>query len=178
MAFVNPRICVSSLSLKEGMTVADFGSGTGSFTFCASDYVGNTGIVYAIDVQKDLLTTLARDAESNKSSNIHTLCGDLEEDGGSGLGSSMVDAVICSNFLFQVEEKENVIKEAKRVLKTNGKLIIIDWSQSHNGLGPAGDKIFSERDARALAKNNGFLFSEKISAGDYHYGLVFIKKDE
>lgn len=178
MPFVNPRTCVSNLSLSPGMTVADFGAGTGVFSFCAAEYVGNTGTVYAVDVQKDLLTTLSNEAKERGFKNIHTIWGDIEERGGSHLEDASCDAVICANVLFQVDDKEGVLQEAWHILHAGGKLIIIDWTESHKGFGPKEENVFLEDDARDLAVKNKFTFLEMIPAGNYHYGLVFTKKDE
>ena len=55
MKFINPQNVVSQMGLKTGQTVADLGSGSGFFSLAAARMVGNTGKVYAVDVQKSKL---------------------------------------------------------------------------------------------------------------------------
>ena len=80
-----------------------------------------------------------------------------------------------TNTLFQVENKVNVFKEAWRVLKLDGTLVVIDWSESFGGLGPHPEAVVDEAAARALAETAGFVFERSFDAGDHHYGLAFRK---
>ena len=53
--FIDPKEIIKLFNLKEGYKFADFGSGSGAYVLLASKIVGDGGIVYAIDIQKDLL---------------------------------------------------------------------------------------------------------------------------
>jgi len=176
MHFLNPRQCVSFLSLPSGGVIADFGAGTGEYALCAAEQVGNGGTVYAIDVQKELIDTLGNRAQEEGFQNIRALWGNVEEEGGSKIENELCDVVIISNLMFQSENKEGVIKEAYRVLKNEGSLLLIDWTESHGGLGPRKDHVFSKNEARGLLEKNNFIFTNEVSAGNYHYGLLFKKQ--
>ncbi|MBI2474518.1 MAG: methyltransferase domain-containing protein, partial [Candidatus Taylorbacteria bacterium] len=64
MSFSDPSHNVEQFDLQSGMTVADFGTGSGYYAFAAAKAVGDKGKVYAIDVQKPLLEKLKREAVS------------------------------------------------------------------------------------------------------------------
>jgi ubiquinone/menaquinone biosynthesis C-methylase UbiE len=176
MRFLNPKRCVSFVSLSEGAVVADFGSGVGEFAICAAEQVGNTGTVYAIDIQKEIVHSLGSRAEEEGFGNLRVIWGNVEEEGGSKIADNLCDFVIISNLMFQSDHKEGIIQEARRVLKEGGELLVIDWTESHGGLGPREDHVFGRDDAMNLLLKHNFVFAGDVPAGDYHYGLLFKKQ--
>lgn len=175
MSFSNPKRNIEQLGLEEGMKVADFGAGAGYLAVEAADAVGQNGLVYVIDIQQELLTKAKHLAKEHHLKSIVFIHGDLEKDGGSTLQAESVNIVIISNLLFQVEEKAAIIKEAHRILKEAGKLLLIDWSESFGGLGPQEEHVFPKHAAREVMETMGFVFSKEIDAGAYHYGFIFKK---
>lgn len=173
MSFANPLQNIKQLGLSAGSHVADIGSGTGGYTFEAAKIVGAEGEVYAIDVQKDLLDKLAVEAEHRGLQNIQVLWGDAENIGGTKLRENAVGFVIASNVLFQTDSKSGFVHEIKRILQPNGKVLLIDWSESFGGIGPASHHVVDESVARELFENNGFALEKTFDAGAHHYGLVF-----
>lgn len=159
------------------MAVADFGVGAGFFTRALARSVGPQGKVYAIDINRELLKRLAPFAEIEGLSNIEYVQGDLDEPHGSSLPDGTLDAVMMANILFQVEKKDQIIEEAWRILRKGGRLIIIDWKESFNNLGPHADAVVPYKTALALAtRGGGFTHIEDLPAGSFHYGLILKKK--
>ena len=175
MAFADPTKILSAFGLEPGMHVADFGAGTGFYTAAVSDMVGENGVVYAIEIQQELLTK-ARSMIGNDHSNVEFLLGDLEAKSGSQLAAGSVDAVILSNVLFQCEDKEAAIREAARVLKPRGRILCIDWADSYGGLGPQPEHIVPADKAKEMFAQAGLVFDRDIEAGDHHWGVVLHKK--
>jgi ubiquinone/menaquinone biosynthesis C-methylase UbiE len=172
MAFANPIKNIEELNLREGMRVADLGSGTGHYSFEAARKVGEEGRVFAVDVQKNLLTKVQNEAIKQNLNQIEIIWGDFEKAGGSKLADQSVDAVILSNILFQVDEKEALLTEVKRIIRSNGEILVIDWSDSFAGLGPRPEDIFSKEKAKELFQRNGFKIEREISPGENHYGFI------
>jgi ubiquinone/menaquinone biosynthesis C-methylase UbiE len=171
--FSNPEQNVAQLGIREGMSVADFGAGTGAYSKACSYKAGYSGKVYAIEVQKDLVKKLESDLKTWGISNVTCIWGDIEKINGTKLANNTMDVVIASNILFQTEDKFGLINEIKRVLKKNGRVLIIDWNESFGGMGPKFDHVVSESMAKDLFSKQGFKFVEKITAGAHHYGIIF-----
>lgn len=171
--FTNPGQNILHLGLKEGMRVADFGSGTGFYAKAAGERVGYTGKVYAIEVQKDLVKKLENEVKSWGISNVECIWGDIEKRHGTKIADKSMDAVIISNVLFQAEDKIGLIDEASRILKKRGHVLLIDWSESFGGMGPTPQSIITEIKAKELFEKRGFKFVEKISTSAHHYGIIF-----
>ena len=64
--FLSPEKIVDYCDVHHGMKVADFGSSIGTFALLLAKRVGTHGTVYAIDVQKELLTKLGKEAKIQK----------------------------------------------------------------------------------------------------------------
>ncbi len=170
--FSNPEKNVLQLNLPLGASVADFGSGSGHHAKALAKAVGEKGHVYAIDVQKDLLVRLKNEAQKEGLFNIETIHGDLEKQNGSHLRSDSLDAVIASNILFQVSDKQAVLREGSRILVKGGVFLVIDWNESAEGIGPTSEHLFSKKEAEALLGGVGFQVVKEIDAGLHHYGLI------
>jgi len=174
MAFISPQQIIKQFGIEHGMSVADFGVGSGHYTLAVAEYVGSIGKVYAIDVQKELLERIKKQAIASGYLNVEIVTGDLEKEGGSKLADESVDFVILSNILFQVKNRRTIVKEVLRVLKKGGKVAIIDWSKV-SPLGLPAEMIFTKDKASQMFMEEGFIMNKEVNTGDMHYGLVFKK---
>ncbi|MDP3735582.1 MAG: methyltransferase domain-containing protein [bacterium] len=175
MSFADPTRTLSQFGLSEGARVADFGAGSGAYTLAASALVGVSGRVYAVDVQKDFLTRIKNSAGESGVKNVEVVWGDVEKSGGTKLRDYTLDAVIVSNLLFQLEDREGCLAEATRVLKARGRVLLVDWSGSFGNMGPRPQEVVTKSAARALFEHGGFTLEREIEAGGHHYGLVMRK---
>jgi len=173
MAFSDPAKNIERFGITEGMRIADFGSGSGHYSIAAAHAVGDSGKVYAIDVQQGLLKKVKDLSRAEHKNNIEALWGNVELPRGSKLADGIADGVIIANALFQFENKDAALTEARRVLKLKGRLFLVEWSDSFGGLGPQTGDVVTAEAARVLAEKNGFVFDRSIEAGDHHYGLIF-----
>ncbi len=148
--FSDPQKNIQQFAVTPGMTVADCGSGSGFCTLAAARAVGSMGKVYAIDINKEMLERIIRTAQHEGLENIETIWGDIDEPNGTRLADEAVQRVILSNALFQVEKKEVLVEEIKRILRPDGRVLVVDWTDSFGGLGPQPDHVVSRQTAQAL----------------------------
>ncbi len=171
-SFANPKEILDQLELRDSMVAVDFGCGSGGWAIPLAKKL-EYGKVFAIDIQEESFSALNSKARMQGVSNVQTISANLEE-GVSQLNNSFFDLVLMTDFLFQVDKKEEVFKEAQRVLKREGKLLVLDWKKN-SPLAPKGDKVSSE-EVKKLASDQNFSFEKELNAGDYHYALLFVKK--
>ncbi|MDD3487798.1 MAG: class I SAM-dependent methyltransferase [Candidatus Pacebacteria bacterium] len=170
--FFNPEEIIRTLPLKEGMVVADFGSGSGYFSLAMAKLVRPSGKVISLDIWKPSLEALEFRAKTEGLLPIiETRWANLEEERGSNLPNGSCDLVLIANVLFQVENKEKFLLEAKRVLKPESYLVVIEWNPDKL---PAQKQLlpFSKEDALNLIEKSGFQLERELSLGITHYGFL------
>lgn len=172
---LDPGAVVQGLSLQSGMHVADFGCGSGHFTILIAERVGPEGRVTALDVQEPPLESVRARAKERGLTNIETVRANLEVSGSSRLSDNSQDLVLLANILFQSKNKSAIIGEAKRVIKPNGKLILIEWKKGSGGFGPPDDLRLDEGEIQQLMTTEGFAQERDIDVGQYHHVLTLIK---
>jgi len=167
----------NKLGLRNGMTYADLGIGSAMhFIFPAAQMVGNEGKVYAVDIQKGLLSAAQSRARTEGLGNIETVWSDLEVYGAAkAITNDSLDALSLINVLYQTKEDEHVFNEANRMLKAGGKALVIDWLSNGASFGPPESARTSLDKVRQMAKVVGWREIEVFEPGTYHFAILFKK---
>jgi len=168
--FLNPKNIVESfVFLEPQMKVADFGCGHGYFVIPLAQKL-TEGKVFALDILPSALEAVKSKARMEGLQNIEYLRCDLEKK--AKLEDESCDVVLIANLLFQVENKENVIQEAKRVTKKGGRIICIEWLPN---LPFSPQNAVSPQKAKELFLKHNLTLEKEFATDRYHYGLIFKK---
>lgn len=179
--FTDPVKNLKAFGLREDSIVADLGAGTGYYTLALGALLPR-GKIYAVEITKDFLTTIKNKVSDAHLNNVEILWGDVEKRGGTQIGDNIADAVVASNVLFQVEDKNNFVEEIKRILKPQGRVLVIDWmvepaSDSSSGSSFASLKgAVPKSKAQEIFERKGFVLERDIDAGAHHYGMILTKQ--
>jgi len=171
MMFLNPKQTIDNLDfLEPNMIALDVGSGSGGFTIPLSRKLED-GKVYAVDIQEEPLSALRSKLDGERIYNVELVLADIQK--GVRIADNKIDFVILSNVLFEIEDKEAVFKEVKRVLKDEGHLLVIDWKESSK-IG-AKELVISKEEIQLKLEELGFKLEKDFNLGNYHFGLIFRK---
>ncbi len=166
---------VNQFDLGPGMRAADLGSGSGYFTVEIAKVVGEGGQVMAVDILDTALETVRERASGAGVKNVQLVRANLEVIGSTFLADDSQDFVLLANVLFQNDEKLSIIKEAKRVLRPAGKLVVIDWEKGAGGLGPPDEYRTPKESILGLASQEGLSYEKDVIVDAYHFGMMFRK---
>lgn len=175
LGFLNPEALVGEFGVQPGMQIADLGCGTGHIGIIMAQRVGENGKVTAVDIMEDKLESIRVRAKEAGLNNLETVHADLEVLGSTGLADNSQDLAVLVNILFQSQKKSEILREAKRLLRPGGMLIIVDWKKAAGGLGPPDELRTDEIAMQSTVISEGLVLSRNFNVGKFHYGLIFQK---
>lgn len=124
MTWLPPAEVLQALGLKAGETVADVGAGTGYFALPMANAVGSSGRVYAVDAQPEMLEFLRQKLDPTAHSNIELVHAEADS---TRLPDAGCDLVFLANVWHEFDDRQAVLREARRVLKDLGRIAVLDW---------------------------------------------------
>jgi ubiquinone/menaquinone biosynthesis C-methylase UbiE len=173
--FVDPAAVVGRLSVEPGSHVADFGCGSGYFSFEFARRVGADGAVYALDVLPSALEAVASRAKTLGLSNVSTKRVNLENEQGSGLGTASMDWVVLKDVLLQNAKKDVMLREVTRVLKPGGRALIMEWNPDEALVGPEKNLRVKPEALKQLIAQAHLSVESELNVGGFHYAFI-VKK--
>jgi len=160
------RTVLNKIGLNEGARLADIGCGIGYFSIPAADVIGPQGIVFALDVSKEMIEELDKKIEENDIENIRTVITDkynfkLED-------NSVSYAFICT-VLHEIEDGMAFINETKRILALGGKIAVVEWIRAESDWGPPVDHRLDSSDVKIMLQAAGFKEIEYLKLNEHFY---------
>ena len=172
--FLAPEQILPYAGIEKGMVVADFGCGNGYYPVAAAQIVGEQGVVYAVDIKDQSLEATMSAAKASKLKNIYTIRHDMEKPG-VDIKENSCDAVILSGIMHLSNLQKNILRETYRVLKSAGRVIIIEWKKELLPFGPDIKHRIAPKEMNDMLVASGFRLQSEIPADTFHYALVFTK---
>lgn len=164
-----PFEVLTHIGLREGDVIADIGCGIGYFTFPASQIIGKSGKIFAMDILPEMLEEVNKEAEENNIANIFTI---LTEENDLKIPSETVTVALISNVMHETEDKEKFINEVGRILTNNGRICIIEWQKVQSEFGPPLEHRLDEEYVQDLLQGAGFKNISTKRIGEYFYAVT------
>lgn len=172
--FLNPNEIIAQVGLMQGQTVADLGCGSGFYVLPAAQMVGPGGTVYAVDVMESKLAATISIANQFNQKNVRIVQADLAKlffD----IPEHSCDLVIGGNIFHEISSQENLIKNIYRLMKSPGRLLVVEWARVAAPFGPSMDKRIDQQKLEILLMQSGLRKLKDLETDSYHYAMVFEK---
>ena len=164
---LRPNRIMDILGIKEGSSVADIGAGSGWFTVRAARRVGNSGVIYAEDINRDYFDYIEKRAKRESFANIRTILG--KEDNPL-LPEKSVDAVLLLKTYHEVAQPIRLLKRTREAMRAGALLGIIDRNGKGDDHGIDKDIVIEEAGRAGFVLVNQCDF---VKPDNVDYFLVF-----
>jgi ubiquinone/menaquinone biosynthesis C-methylase UbiE len=172
-----PRDIVDAMGLKQGMKVADVGTGVGFMLPYLSHVVGNTGQVIAEDISNDFLDKAKLKVRAQGLSNVTFVLG---TDRDPKLPADTLEGVLLLEVYHHFDYPEPMLEHIRDSLLSDGKLVIVDYYKRPDAM-PGGRAMqhirLDEDDVIKEVEGNGFKLASKHElVPKQMYMAIFVKK--
>ena len=152
--FLKPRKnIIEEVGIEQGFKVLDFGCGPGGYVLPVSELIGETGELYALDVRPVAIDMVKKLAKTHNLKNVETILSDCN----TGLPDSSIDAVLLYDTFHDLDDRNSVLQELRRVLKPNG---VLSFSDHH----------MKEADIKSAITNQALF--RLLKTGKYTYSFA------
>ena len=173
---LNIDLIFEKAKIKEGEKVGDFGCGkNGYFTFLSAKAVGKKGLVYAVDILKNNLAIIDKEAKEHGLPQIKTVWSDLETFKATKIEENSLNLIFLVNILHESSKPADMLMESVRLLKKGGRLVIVEWKKIASPMGPDVNSRLDKDFIINLSNKTGLIKEEEFEAGKYHFGIIFVK---
>ncbi len=118
------KTIINALDLQPGMAVADIGAGTGLYTRAFSSEVGPEGTVYAVDIAKNFIDEIVRQAQDAGVNNVVGIVNSAKD---AGLEPASIDLAFVCDTYHHFEYPRTMLRSIHQALRPGGSLVIIDF---------------------------------------------------
>jgi ubiquinone/menaquinone biosynthesis C-methylase UbiE len=164
-------VLIQSLNLKPGMTVADIGAGTGFLTKKMASRVGDSGLVYAVDVQPEMLGKLK--AVSYRYPNVKTVLAAVDD---VQLPANSVDMAIMVDVYHELAFPFEVMQSVLRALKPNGQLVLVEYRAEDDRVPIKATHKMTEAQIKAEMAVLPLTWQTTITSLPWQHVVVFTKQ--
>ena len=163
---------IQNMRIKSSDTIADIGAGSGYHVFRMSPLT-KKGLVYAVDIQSEMLMEIEKTKEFNKITNVETIIGSEKS---IHLPKNSVDKILMVDVYHEFNFPVEMITSIKKALKPNGHLFLIEYRGEDLKVPIKKIHKMTEKQAVKELEVAGFKLKENIDNLPWQHCMVFIKK--
>lgn len=173
-----PDLIMDALGIADGARVADLGAGGGWFTIRLARRIGPNGIVYAQDIQTQMIEAINRRVQQEGLVNVKTILGTPTDP---KLPAGELDAVLIVDAYREMDEParpqviQELLQRISRALKPTGRVGIVDFLPGDGGPGPAAEDRVKPETIITTVEASGLRLQSRETVPPFQYLLVFGK---
>jgi SAM-dependent methyltransferase len=168
-----PDLLLEALKLKSGDVVADIGAGTGYYSWRMAKIVGDKGLVYAVDIQQEMLDLLAKRMAERKITNVKGVLGTITDP---KLPAHSVDLLLMVDVYHEFDHPLEMIQAICKSLKPGGRVVFVEFRAEDPKVPIKEVHKMSEAQVRKEMSAQPLEWVETIATLPWQHIIVFKKK--
>lgn len=166
------RTLLEALKVQSGDVLCDMGCGNGFYTLELARMVGPKGLVYAVDIQPEMLRMLARRAADEKLDNIRLILGTPADP---RLPQGKIDLVLCVDVYHEFSHPEQMLDRVRESLSEKGRLVLAEFRGEDPEVPIKPLHKMTKAQVRAELEPAGFMLAEEFDRLPWQHLLFFQK---
>lgn len=162
------------LKLKPEQVVCDMGCGNGYYTLKIAQRVGPKGLVYAVDIQPEMLSLLKERAASERVHNVKPILGTLIDP---LLPEGSCDLILCVDVYHEFSHPEHMLKAIRKALKPDGRLLLVEFRMEDGKVPIKMEHKMSKEQILKELPPNGFKLAEQFDGLPWQHMMWFARDD-
>jgi len=168
-----PDLLMPALKLKLGDAVADIGAGTGYYTRRLAKAVGERGVVYAVEIQQEMLDLLTNKMTELNIHNVKPVLGTITDP---KLPRAMVDLILMVDVYHEFDHPFEMVEAMSRALKPGGRMVFVEFRAEDPDVPIKRVHKMSEAQVRKEMSIHPLEWVETIATLPQQHVIVFRKK--
>jgi ubiquinone/menaquinone biosynthesis C-methylase UbiE len=168
----NVSTLINNMKIKPEDTIADIGAGSGYHVFRMAP-VAKNGLVYAVDIQVEMLKATQKTKKLKKVANVETVLGNEKS---INLPKHSVDKILMVDVYHEFNFPAEMIASIKKTLKPNGRLFLIEYRGEDPNVPIKKIHKMSEKQAVMEMKAAGFKLEQNVNNLPWQHCMIFEKE--
>ena len=164
------RLLLEALQIKPGQTICDLGCGNGFYTLELARRVGPEGIVYAVDIQPQMLRLLVARARQEKLFNIKPVLGTFIDP---RLPNGKVDLVFCVDVYHEFSHPEKMLKCIRESLSEGGQVVLAEFRGEDASVPIKPLHKMTKAQVKKELEPNGFVLEREFDELPWQHLMFF-----
>lgn len=162
---------INNMKIRPNDAIADIGAGSGYHVFKMAPLAKN-GLVYAVDIQPEMLEVIQLKKRSNRAANVKTVLGSEKS---INLPKSSLDKILLVDVYHEFSYPVEMIESIKNALKPNGLLFLIEYRGEDSTVPIKNIHKMTEKQSVAEMRAAGFELKENIGNLPWQHCMIFVK---
>ncbi len=168
----NPDGALDAIGIKPGMVIADVGAGTGFMSLKMAKRVGPTGMIYAEDVQPEMLRRLRQNAAKAKLTNIQTVLGGEADP---KLPANTLDLILLVDVYHEFSQPQRMLQKMREALKSDGRLVLLEYRKEDPSIPIRPEHKMSVQEVKLEVEAEGFHLDKVLETLPRQHILILTK---
>jgi len=165
---------LDALDLTKGLGVADVGAGSGYMTVRMAKRVGDTGRVYATDIQPQMLTLLQQRLTEEAITNVTPVLGLVDDP---KLPDGVLDLELLVDVYHELSEPQKMLRGLRNALKPGGRLVLLEYRKEDPSVPILEDHKMTVAQAKQEVEAEGFALSRVDERLPRQHVLIFTRRE-